>query len=117
MPERTPEITVDRLAEMLQSPATLVDVREPSEYVGGHVPGAVLMPMGQLPSRIGELDRSKPVYVICATGNRSLASTDFLTHNGFQAYSVAGGTGAWARSGRAVSTGRPSDVARRAHHV
>ena len=62
-------------------------------------------PMGQLPSRVHELDRSKPVYVICATGNRSLAMTDLLRVAGFKAWSVTGGTSAWARSGRPVEGG------------
>ena len=105
MSDNTPEITVDQLAEALPSGGTLVDVREPNEYVNGHVPGAVLMPMGQLPARVDELDRGAPVYVVCASGNRSASMTDFLTAAGFTAYSVAGGTAGWARSGRDVLTG------------
>jgi len=99
------EVTVEDLAEALPAGATLVDVREAAEYVSGHVPGARLMPMGQLPTRVAELDLERPVYLICASGNRSAAMTDFLTHAGFEVYSVAGGTAAWARSGRPVSSG------------
>lgn len=104
-PTRTPEVDVEQLATALEDGATLVDVREANEYVGGHVPGAVLIPMGQLPSRVVELDTGAPVYVICASGNRSAAMTDFLSRVGFTAYSVAGGTSGWARSGRSVVTG------------
>ena len=86
---------------------TVVDVREPGEYVAGHVPGATLIPMGQLASRLAELDKSRPVYVVCASGNRSAAMTDLLRAAGYDAYSVAGGTSAWARSGRPVETGAP----------
>jgi rhodanese-related sulfurtransferase len=82
-----------------------VDVRERHEYAAGHVGGALAIPMGQLPSRVHELDQSKPVYVICANGNRSLAMTDVLRAAGFHAWSVAGGTSAWARSGRPVEGG------------
>ncbi len=82
--------------------AAVVDVREPAEYAEGHVPGVVHIPMAQLPARAAELDRDKPVYVICASGNRSSAMADFLTSAGFQAYSVAGGTKAWAESGRPI---------------
>ena len=65
--------------------------------------------MGQLPARVVELDMRAPVYVVCASGNRSAAMTDFLTRVGFTAYSVAGGTSDWARSGRPVVTGtRPT---------
>ncbi|MFC8503264.1 rhodanese-like domain-containing protein [Pedococcus sp. NPDC057267] len=99
------EVALDTFAAAHADGATVIDVREPGEYVGGHVPGAVLVPMGQLPSRVPELDRSRPLYVICASGNRSLAMTDYLRRAGFDAWSVAGGTSAWAHSGRPVVTG------------
>ena len=73
--------------------------------VQGHVPGAVLVPMGQLASRLDELDRSARVHVICASGNRSKAMADLLVAQGFDAVSVSGGTSAWIRSGRAVGIG------------
>jgi len=106
IPVNTPEINVDQLADAVRGGGAIVDVREPGEYVAGHVPGAVLIPMGQLPSRTAELDRRAPVYVVCASGNRSAAMTDFLRGAGFDAYSVAGGTSGWARSGRPVVGGR-----------
>lgn len=101
--------SIDELAAAAADGAAVVDVREPGEYVGGHVPGAVLMPMGQLPSRVGELDRHRPVYVICASGNRSRAMSDYLARAGFDARSVDGGTAAWAAAGRPVVAGaKPS---------
>jgi rhodanese-related sulfurtransferase len=105
MPVNIPEIDVDQLAEAVTGGATIVDVREPSEYVAGHVPGAMLIPMGQVPHRMAEIHRGAPVYVVCASGNRSAAMTDFLRNAGFDAYSVAGGTSGWARSGRPVVGG------------
>ncbi|HET8766090.1 MAG TPA: rhodanese-like domain-containing protein, partial [Pedococcus sp.] len=51
------EVALDSFAAAHADGATVIDVREPGEYVGGHVPGAVLVPMGQLPSRVSELDR------------------------------------------------------------
>ena len=99
------EVTVEVLDGALESGATLVDVREGAEYVAGHVPGARLIPMGQLPGRVHELDRDKPVYLICSSGNRSAAMTDFLTYAGYEVYSVAGGTTAWQRAGHPLSTG------------
>ena len=71
------------------------------------MPGARPVPLGQLAARVDELDRSRPVYVVCASGNRSAAMTDLLVACGFEAYSVAGGTAAWAQSGRPVETGAP----------
>ncbi len=101
----TPEVDTETFAAHRDT-GQVVDVREPMEFVAGHVPGAQLIPMGQLASRMSELDKAKPVYVICATGNRSLAMTDLLNRNGFHAASVAGGTRDWAASGRPVDRGR-----------
>lgn len=100
----TPEVSVDEVAGAAPD-ATVVDVREPAEFVQGHVRGAVLMPMGQMAGRMLELDPHRPVYVICASGNRSRAMTDLLRRAGFDAYSVAGGTQAWIQSGRSVEKG------------
>ncbi len=69
------------------------------------MPGAVLLPMDQLASRLGEIDRAARVHVICASGNRSRAMTDVLVAAGFDAPSVVGGTQAWIESGRAVEVG------------
>lgn len=78
----------------------VVDVREPWEYHQGHIPGAILMPLGQLSSRLNELDLEKPVAVICATGNRSQSASALLGQKGFKTvYNVVGGTMQWMRSG------------------
>ena len=100
----TPEIDIEEFAAARDG-GTVVDVREPREFVAGHVPGATLIPMGQLSSRLTELDKDSRVFVICASGNRSLAMTDLLRASGFDAVSVAGGTSGWARSGRPVEGG------------
>lgn len=102
---RDHERDIEHTAAAHEAGAIVVDVREVNEYVGGHVPGAKLMPMGQLPGRIHELDKHQPVYAICASGNRSSAMTDFLRAAGFDAWSVAGGTNAWVQSGRAIEGG------------
>jgi rhodanese-related sulfurtransferase len=91
--------------------AVVIDVREPYEYVTGHVPGAALVPMGQLPARVADLPRTVPVYLICVSGNRSLATADYLARAGVDAWSVAGGTGAWVRAGRPVVRGSRATAA------
>lgn len=105
MSDTTPEIDVEQFASAHAQDATVIDVREEAEYTQGHVPGARLVPMGQLPGHVENLNREEPVYVICASGNRSAAMTDLLTQSGIDAYSVSGGTTAWADSGRPMVTG------------
>ena len=103
--------TIAQLAAAHADGAVVVDVREPGEYVAGHVPGAILMPMAQLPSRVSELDPSRTVWVICASGNRSRAMASYLVRAGFDARSVDGGTSEWARSGHPIVTGLRADAA------
>jgi rhodanese-related sulfurtransferase len=104
MSHQTPEISLEVYAAEREDGIT-IDVRERAEYAQAHVPGAVLMPMGQLASRLHEVDRSARIHVICASGNRSKAMTDLLVAQGFDAVSVAGGTRAWLESGRPVGVG------------
>lgn len=85
--------------------ALVIDVREPYEYVGGHVPGARPVPMAQLPALAGELRRDEAVYVICANGNRSLYAAVYLARAGVDAWSVSGGTSAWQRAGNPIVRG------------
>jgi rhodanese-related sulfurtransferase len=79
--------------------AVVIDVREDWEYAAGHVPGARSIPLGRLPSALAGLPRTGPVYVICASGNRSQAGARLLAAGGFRSHSVIGGTGAWQRAG------------------
>ncbi|HSK27622.1 MAG TPA: rhodanese-like domain-containing protein [Jiangellales bacterium] len=99
------EITQSEFATLHAAGGLVLDVRQPVEYVAGHVPGALLVPLAQLPRRYHELPADRPVAVICATGNRSLVAADFLTAQGVEAVSVAGGTSAWQRAGRPVVSG------------
>lgn len=71
--------------------ATLLDVRTPAEYAKGHVEGFVNIPVDELREHIDELEKTKPVYVICQSGLRSYIACRILTGNGFDAYNFAGG--------------------------
>ncbi|MGE2729589.1 MBL fold metallo-hydrolase [Mycolicibacterium vaccae] len=74
----------------------VVDVRNPGEVAAGTVPGAVSIPVGQLPSRLDELDPAKPTVVYCAGGYRSSVAASLLRRNGFIDVSdILGGYGAW----------------------
>ncbi len=78
----------------------LVDVREPWEYRQGHVAQAISIPLGDLARRVGELDTTKPVAVICATGNRSQSAAALLGQKGFaKVYNVQHGMLGWQRAG------------------
>ncbi len=70
---------------------TLLDTRTLMEYSMGHAKGFINIPVDELRERIGELDRSKPVYVICQSGLRSYIASRILMGNGFDAYNFAGG--------------------------
>jgi rhodanese-related sulfurtransferase/rubrerythrin len=75
---------------------SIVDVRQPGEFRQGHVPGAKLIPLDDLPEHLEELDPSKPTLVYCAAGVRSRAGASILTRAGFaEAYSMEGGIRAW----------------------
>jgi rhodanese-related sulfurtransferase len=99
------EIDIDQFAAAHADGAVVIDVREPGEYVSGHVPGARLIPMGQLPARMREIERHRPVHLVCATGNRSKSMAALLERNGFDVVNVDGGTSAWVQTGRPVVTG------------
>ena len=88
----------------------LVDVREPAEYAQFRAMGAVLMPISVFQLRYVQLPRDRPLLLICATGQRSLAAGEFLVHQGFGAVAnVEGGSVAWVRAGLPVRTGPPGD--------
>jgi rhodanese-related sulfurtransferase len=101
------EIEVDRLAELLaeeSGPVRLIDVREPHEFQEGHVPGAVLIPLGEVPARVEEFRSAGTTYVICRSGARSMRACEHVADFGIDVANVAGGTMAWQLSGRNVET-------------
>lgn len=98
------EIDLEAFAA-LHADAFLIDVREPDEYAGGHVGTARLIPAGSLPGAAGALPADRTIYLICATGRRSLRAAQALAATGLHAVSVAGGTSGWIKSGRPVVTG------------
>jgi rhodanese-related sulfurtransferase len=93
------ECSVQALHEKVQSgEVTLIDVREWPEFAGGRVPGARLIPLGQIADRVSEIDRSSEVYVICRTGRRSGEAATRLGSMGFNnVVNVAGGFEAWKK--------------------
>jgi len=82
----------------------LLDVREDDEWQRGHAPGAQHIPMGQVPSRITEIDADATLYVVCHLGGRSQRVAQYLARNGYTPVNVSGGMQAWAAAGRPVVT-------------
>lgn len=103
------EVDLETFAEAHAKGATLLDVRNPDEYEEKHIPGAILIPLGELGDRLDEVPKASPLYVVCARGGRSLRAAEALAGEGFEALSVAGGTNGWADSGRPVVTGPESE--------
>jgi hydroxyacylglutathione hydrolase len=100
-----PEVEQSEL-EARPPEAMLLDVREPQEFAGGHVPGARNLPQADLATRLSEVPRDRPVYVICQGGFRSLRAAQFLSQMGFtDVASVKGGTEGWRAAQKALATG------------
>jgi rhodanese-related sulfurtransferase/glyoxylase-like metal-dependent hydrolase (beta-lactamase superfamily II) len=91
--------------EMVAAGSVLVDVREEHEWSAGHAPQAVLIPMGQVEARAGEIPTGMPAVIVCRSGGRSAAVTQLLTSLGIDAVNLAGGMHAWEQAGLPVVTG------------
>lgn len=91
------EISGTEAVERLGKAHALIDVRSGQEYLVDHAVGAVLIPLDELPNRLGELPpKDAPVMLICASGGRSLQAAEYLASQGWSdVASVKGGTGAW----------------------
>jgi adenylyltransferase/sulfurtransferase len=74
----------------------LLDVREPHEYQICNIPTAKLIPLGQLPQHVEELDRDIEIVAHCKSGMRSARAVDFLQKAGFRARNMKGGILAWS---------------------
>lgn len=98
------QVTAAELPARLDAGARLIDVREPSEYQGGHVPGAELVPLATVTAAAADWDRSAPITVICRSGHRSMIAAQKLEEMGFSSIvNVQGGMLAWR--GAAVTGG------------
>ena len=103
-----PSIDIDALVALDPRQVPLFDVRQPDEYEEGHVPGAVLVPLAEVPDRVGEFPTDLTIYVVCRSGARSANAVAFLRSSGVDAVNVDGGTMAWIESGHDVVAGGDS---------
>ncbi len=98
------EISVEQAYRLYQQGYFLLDVRTQEEWDSIHVPNATLIPLDQLPQRLNELPKDRPILVICRSGNRSQTGRDILLQNGWNATSIRGGLRAWQAAGYPVVT-------------
>ena len=100
------EITVAQAAEKRDQGAFILDVRQPEEWTQFHIPGATLIPLGDLPSRLSEVPKDREVVVVCRTGNRSAQGRDILRNAGYTLVtSMTGGVTEWQAQGLPIATG------------
>lgn len=97
-----PSITVEELRSRMRANEDLfiLDVRQPEEHAAARICDGPLIPLGELPARMGELEnvRNREIIVYCRSGARSGQAAQFLTQQGFQCTNVMGGILAWNQS-------------------
>ncbi|WP_182546805.1 rhodanese-like domain-containing protein [Halosaccharopolyspora lacisalsi] len=89
------------------SEGALLDVRENDEWLAGHAPGAVHIPMNEVPERLDEIPEVDQLYVICRSGGRSSKVTAYLNAAGWDAVNVERGMNGWSAAGRPVVADDP----------
>lgn len=84
----------------------ILDVRQPDEFRAGHIPGARVIPLGELSSRHGELPRNRTILCVCRSGARSGAAARQLRDQGLNAVNLRGGMIAWQSAGHTIRRGK-----------
>ena len=109
MPTKEPQepfarISVDEGREMMsRDDVAVIDVREPNEYSGGHVPNAKLIPVASVFARRDELPRDKDLVFVCQVGQRSALACEMAAAAGLtRLFNLEGGTDAWLKAGLPV---------------
>jgi rhodanese-related sulfurtransferase len=93
------EISRAEAREMLGRGAQLVDVRADHEWEAGHLPGAVHIALPDLPARLEEIDKDRPVIIYCRGGNRSTMAAGALAEAGYDTAKLAEGAVGWEEEG------------------
>ncbi|WP_100488896.1 rhodanese-like domain-containing protein [Sporolactobacillus pectinivorans] len=97
MADEIPTVFPDVLKCMLEKGdwVTVVDVREDDEVAAGKIPQAIHIRLADIPSQFQKMDRSKDYVMVCRSGHRSAAATEFLQSEGFHVRNMEGGMLAW----------------------
>jgi rhodanese-related sulfurtransferase len=100
------DVTVDEAQQLIGENSNLIilDVRTQSEFDSGHIVNAILIPVGELADRLGELDETKTILVYCQKGVRSAQASEVLIDGGFcQVFNLEGGIIAWEEVGAEIN--------------
>lgn len=89
----------EELERLIQEGAVIIDVRTPGEFKGGHVKGAINIPLDKLSSSTGKLKKDKPIITCCASGMRSGSAKGMLSAKGFNVYNG----GSWTSLNRYIA--------------
>lgn len=99
-------VNVTQASELRDAGAFVLDVRQPEEWEQVHIPEAVLIPLGELASRVDEVPKDQQILVACRSGNRSQQGRDILLGAGFtEVTSMNGGVTQWQAAGLPVVNG------------
>lgn len=98
-----PTITLAQLSERNRR-GQLIDVRSPSEFAAGHIPGATNIPMDQIEGRLDDLPPDSPLILVCQKGQRAEMTAHLLAPCKREIAVLQGGTDAWIEAGRPVVT-------------
>lgn len=93
------EVNRDEARKLVDEGAQLVDVRADHEWEVGRIAGATHVPLPELPQRLGEIDKDRPVVLYCRGGNRSSMATEALTDAGYDAVKLTEGIVGWSDDG------------------
>lgn len=106
-----PTVAMTGVPDPLPEGLIVLDVREQVEWDHGHIPGAVHVPLMDLPDRVAELSHDQTL-VVCKVGGRSAQATGWLSQQGFDVVNLDGGMLEWEAAGRPMvsETGQPPQV-------
>lgn len=102
--QQTNPVEVKKILQKSPKPI-IVDVRQPYEYQTGHIQGAKLIPLGELPSKLDLLPKNQEIICVCQSGSRSSSAARHLQSAGYNVRNMQGGMDMWLRSGLPVSRG------------
>ncbi|MFC7503898.1 rhodanese-like domain-containing protein [Nocardioides sp. CPCC 206347] len=109
-----PSVETDGVPHPIPEGLLVLDVREDDEWAAGHIEGAVHIPLGDLPTRLGEFVELEPeqTLIVCKAGGRSARAGAYLGQQGYDVVNLIDGMIGWERAGRAMvaDTGQPPTV-------